>query len=240
MNAENILIKIEHRGVDNSIYRSGRDAFWGEIILTAKAGGTKKPSPEVTRDDGDMLEARLEHGFGTALRNYLIKEMVERPLMIISDDENRTDKTGEVLQHLGYRRSPPEIDPASVIELAQNEIEYLRQMNVQQPYRTELYQRAVCTSAVFFSARVAGYDSLLLELTAAPASSVADAFKGDIAAFQAFLDSALPQVFVECLPSKMRSGASRLRYEITIAEGFSLRFLADRTDPEIHRKNKRN
>lgn len=70
-----ITIKIEHRGESKAIYKSGRDAFWGEIISLAKASGGKRSPQAILLDDIDSLEAHIDYKLGPSLRTAMMHDL---------------------------------------------------------------------------------------------------------------------------------------------------------------------
>ena len=154
------------------------------------------------------LEAKLRREFGTDLRRIMLREFAE-PFRAIDSNVFGFDR--EILRdrmQFKMERNNDQFDE-TIFRLLEQKQQLLRES----PSLRNATERLVAAAGITFSARIAGYSSLVLDLFAEPFKLVASAFENDFDSFRVFLEVFAPVAFADVFTV---STANKLDFEVHI------------------------
>lgn len=192
-----------------------RDAFWRAI---------RRPVDQ--DDDIAQSEGKLRKEFGPALRHLLLQELAE-PLRQIEQNLYRGEFRD--LEHFLFRffdgpnSEKVGWDRTQALDAFSRLVEQRQQIFRDSPSLRRAQERVAAASSVTFSARLAGYSSLNLDLSIGSLQSLADAFDNDFESFRVFLEAFVPRAFEQVF---WQENADRLDFTVQVPASYEQAFVA--------------
>jgi hypothetical protein len=185
MTLDPIRLRFAARQVTDD-HRNPRETFWEAIRSENESGKTIAE-----------LEGKLTREFGPALRTVLVRHLAE-PLRSVSDDlllDRFYDFDRFFFRMLDDPKSEARWAVGQAFEALVRLSEQRLQLIQSSPALRAAQDRLAAASRVSFSARIAGYSSLNLDLSVAALSSLVEVFDRDFDSFRVFLEAFIPQAF---------------------------------------------
>jgi hypothetical protein len=188
-----------------------REAFWAPL----------RQREAFSNQSVAQFEAKLSTEFGVALRDKLLDSLSEPLRKAESDVFPRALRD---LDHWMFRFGPPEKEwyRYQGAEVVSKLLEYERDLLEGTPGLREARGKILAAAGVFFSAQIAGYSSLNLDLATGSFEKLAKVFDGHFDEFRVFLDVFVPLAFGDVFEDDF---SSRLAFSSTIPQSVEDAFI---------------
>lgn len=216
---EAIRIRITNRE-QKSDFNDPRVAFWAAAWRESESTDT---SETITRS-----EARLCREFGANLRSHLLREL-SAPLRTLDSQLFPGSYRDFERWMFRFKEMPREDYGYQFAEVFSRLMEQRQQVLRESASLRQVQERLAAAAGIMFSARVAGYASLNLDLSVGSFSQVAKAFEGDFDSFRVFLEAFVPVAFTEIFGNET---ADRLAFSVDLPESIERAFQVGSTVPE--------
>lgn len=189
-----------------------REDFWSPLRRTQEFGETSTY----------RLEAKLQREFGPALRGALLEQLSAAFRAIDSGAFPDTFRDFERLwfEFLGPMREREWMRyqwADAFTRLIEHRLQVLRET----PAIRDAQGRIAAAAGVVFSARIAGYSSLDLDLSIGSMEKLVDVFDGHFDSFRVFLEAFVPNAFAEVFTEEFADGFD---YSIRVPASMSTAF----------------
>jgi hypothetical protein len=172
---------------------------------------------QYSNDSIDSLEARLCREFGRELKSRLRNHFREALEGLESNSLRRELRELERFSFLSEKESRGFQAAEIYATLMEQRAELLRST----PELQRAHSRLVAASQVVFAARIAGYSSLLLDLSVGSVKQLSQAFDSDFDSFRVFLDAFVPVAFGDVFSESV---ADQFKFNLEVPGGFTQTF----------------